>query len=118
MTRRLALVLLALCLWPLAARAGDPLAAIVPGRTTKAELTALLGAPWRVVQFDDCGDEMPGQADETWEYRGKDSAGPYRLHVEFDDDGTVRLVAKVPDGGSKSATAKVAPAPSMKGMTM
>ena len=56
-----------------------------------------LRPPWRVVQFNDCGESMPGQADETWEYRGRDAGGGYRLHVEFDDNGAAQLVAKIPD---------------------
>ena len=60
-------------------------AQIVPGQSTKADIESLLGAPWRVVQFNDCGMAMDGQADETWEYRGTDRDGNYRLHVEFGD---------------------------------
>jgi hypothetical protein len=70
---RLLMLLALLSLGALGARpadAGDPLgpqalAQIVPGHSTKAELSALLGAPWRIVQFDDCGQAMAGQADET-----------------------------------------------------
>src|SRR5271169_7195254 len=77
-TMRLLMLLALLSLGALGAApasAGDPLgpqalAQIVPGHSTKAELRALLGAPWRIVQFDDCGQAMAGQADETWEYRG------------------------------------------------
>ena len=62
------------------AEASDPLGPqaltqIIPGHSTKAELSALLGAPWRIVQFDDCGQAMAGQADETWEYRGTSPDG-------------------------------------------
>jgi hypothetical protein len=112
MTRLLALAL-ALCLWPLAALAGDPLASVVPGQTTKAQLRALLGAPPRIVQFDDCGDAMPDEALETWEYPG----GGYRVHVEFDDHGVVHLIAKIPDDSLTPATAKTVPSPG-KDMTM
>jgi hypothetical protein len=87
------------------------LAEIIPGHSTKAELQALLGAPWRVVQFNDCGEAMDGQGDETWEYRGKGPSSSYRLHVEFDDRGIVRLIAEIPDkSGENGAIAVVAPA--------
>jgi hypothetical protein len=87
------------------------LAEITPGHSTKADLQALLGAPWRVVQFNDCGEAMDGQGDETWEYRGKAPSGAYRLHVEFDDHGIVRLIAEIPDkSGEEGVIAVVAPA--------
>jgi hypothetical protein len=73
------------------------LASVIPGKSTKTSVEAALGQPWRVVQFDDCGMPMPGQADETWEYRGKDSSGAYRLHIEFNDAGAVTIAAKMSD---------------------
>jgi len=59
---------------------------------------------------------MPGQADETWDYRGKDSHDTYRLHIEFDDRGVANLVAKVSDhvASGKGTPAKVTPQPSSK----
>lgn len=93
------------------------LAQIVPGWSTKREIESLFGTPWRVVQFNDCGQAVGDQADETWEYRASDAGGSYRIHVEFDERGVVHLVAKIPDGASGSAAtaAKVAPtcAPSL-----
>jgi hypothetical protein len=96
------------------------IAQIVPGQSTKADIQSLLGAPWRVVQFNDCGMAMDDQADETWEYRGTDQNGNYRLHVEFGDNGTVHVIAKIPDGaaGGKATDAKVAPPRAMKNMSM
>ena len=113
---RLLVLLAALSLGALGvapADAGDPLgpqalAQIVPGHSTKAELRALLGAPWRIVQFDDCGQAMAGQADETWEYRGTCPDGPYRLHVEFDEHGVVHLIAEIPDNSGASGAIAVA----------
>jgi len=100
----------------------DPqaIAQIVPGQSTKADIESLLGAPWRVVQFNDCGMAMDDQADETWEYRGADQDGNYRLHVEFGDNGVVHLIAKIPDSaaGGKATDAKVAPPQAMKSMSM
>jgi hypothetical protein len=88
------------------------LAAITPGVTTKAQVHALLGVPWRIVQFNDCGKPMPGQADETWEYRRRDASGSYRLHVEFDDNNVANLVARIPDSvpGGKGTAARAVPA--------
>lgn len=96
------------------------IAKITPGHTTKAELQSLLGAPWRIVQFSDCGEAMDDQADETWEYRGGGTNGAYRVHVEFDDHGIVHLIAKIPDNssGGKGTTARTAPAQMPKGMSM
>ena len=92
------------------------LAQVKPGTSTKAEVQSLLGAPWRILQFNDCGMSMPGQADETWDYRGKNAKGTYRVHIEFDDSDVARLVAKIPDhvAGTKGTRAKTAP-PDMKG---
>ena len=93
---------------------------IVPGLSTKAAIAALLGEPWRVVQFNDCGEAMDGQDDETWEYRGADAGGGFRLHVEFNEHGMVQLFAKIPDktpdGAGTAAT--VAPGGSSMGMSM
>jgi hypothetical protein len=107
-------LIIAAALSAASARAGDlgpqALAQIVPGLSTEADLRALLGAPWRVVQFDDCGEAMPGEAAETWEYRGRGSEGSYRVHVEFDERGLVHLVASIPDKpGAKPTAAAVAP---------
>jgi outer membrane protein assembly factor BamE (lipoprotein component of BamABCDE complex) len=96
------------------------LAQLVPGKSTKARVKALLGTPWRVVQFNDCGEAMPGQSDETWDYRGRDAGGTFRVHIEFDDGGVARLVAKIPDTVTvdKGTTAQTAPEDSMAGMRM
>jgi hypothetical protein len=95
-------------------------AKIVPGKSTKADIQALLGAPWRVVQFNDCGMAMDGQADETWEYRGNDPNVGFRVHVEFDDNGVVHLVAKISNGvaGGTPTVAKIAPGEPSKDMSM
>ena len=87
------------------------LALVLPGSSTKADVQTLLGAPWRIVQFNDCGMSMPGQADETWDYRGRDAKGTFRVHIEFDDRDVARLVAKIPDhvAGGKGTPAKIAP---------
>lgn len=91
------------------------LAQLKPGISTKTEVQSLLGSPWRILQFNDCGMSMPGQADETWDYRGRNAQGTYRVHIEFDDSNVARLVAKIPDraGGTKGTRARTAP-PDMK----
>jgi outer membrane protein assembly factor BamE (lipoprotein component of BamABCDE complex) len=91
------------------------LAQVKPGISTKTEVQSLLGAPWRILQFNDCGMSMPGQADETWDYRGRNAKGTYRVHIEFDDSNVARLVAKIPDhaAGAKGTRAITAP-PDMK----
>ncbi len=96
------------------------LAQLVPGRSTKSQVESLLGAPWRVVQFNDCGMSMPGQADETWDYRGRDSTGSFRVHIEFDDRDVASLVAKIPDRqhGGKGTPARVSPSDVKMAMKM
>lgn len=104
----------------IAAGGRQEIAKIVPGRSTLSDVQTMLGAPWRIVQFNDCGMAMDDQADEIWEYRGTDPGGGYRLHVEFSDNGVVHLVAKIPDGvpGGKAVAAKIAPGEPHKGMQM
>ena len=68
------------------------LAKVVVG-ISKARVQSLLGAPWRTIRYND--EETP--ENEIWEYRGKDVSGPYRLHLEFDPQGKLSVVSKVPD---------------------
>jgi hypothetical protein len=84
------------------------LAKITPGVTTKSEVQSLLGAPWRTVQYND----LEVLADEIWEYRGADSHGPYRIHIEFDHRDVVHIVGKIPENaaGAKGTAAAAAPA--------
>jgi hypothetical protein len=110
------------------AKVGGEIAKIVPGQSTKADVRALFGAPWRTVQFNDCGMAMDDQADETWEYRGAGPSGGFRLHIEFGDNDVVHLIAKIPDDmpGGAATRAKLAPEPAKdmpkgdmpKGMSM
>jgi len=87
------------------------IASVKPGATTKAQVEALLGTPWRTMQFDDCGMPMPDQANEMWDYRGKDAKSTFHVHIEFDDKGIVRIVGKVPDKvpGGKGTVVKAVP---------
>ena len=79
------------------------LAKVVPG-ISKAQVKSLLGEPWRTVQYND-EEEIEN---EIWEYRGKDSHGTYRVHIEFDKHDTVVIVGKIPDkvAGGKGTPAK------------
>jgi SmpA / OmlA family len=78
-------------------------AKIVPGMS-KAKVRSLLGAPWRTVPYNDL-DEVEN---EIWEYRGEDSKGKYRIHIEFDRHDIVRIVGKIPDdvSGGKGTPAQ------------
>jgi hypothetical protein len=102
---------------PLAGAISDEiLAKVMPGESTKSQVQSLLGTPWRTIQFNDCGHSMDDQADEIWDYRGEDSNGTFRIHIEFDDHGVTYLVAKIPDKspGGKPTVAKVAPTQAAK----
>jgi outer membrane protein assembly factor BamE (lipoprotein component of BamABCDE complex) len=85
------------------------LAKVTPGQTTKAQIEALLGAPWRT-SFSDDPDE-PGPV--IWEYRGRDIDGTYRVHIEFDSHDVTTLIAKIPDktGEAPARVAKTPPRP-------
>jgi outer membrane protein assembly factor BamE (lipoprotein component of BamABCDE complex) len=85
------------------------LAKVTPGETTKAQIEALLGQPWRTTFAEDS--DEPGPI--VWEYRGQDSNGTYRVHIEFDSHDMTTLIAKIPDktGEAPARVAKKAPAP-------
>jgi outer membrane protein assembly factor BamE (lipoprotein component of BamABCDE complex) len=85
------------------------LAKVVPGQTTKTQIEALLGKPWRTT-FSDDADE-PGPV--VWEYRGQNSNGTYRVHIEFDSHDITTLIATIPDkiGAAPARVAKPPPAP-------
>ena len=70
---------------------------------SKGQVKSLLGEPWRTVQYND----LDAIENEFWEYRGKDAQGAFRVHIEFDKQGSVILVAKIPD---RTAESKDAPA--------
>ncbi|HXP66350.1 MAG TPA: outer membrane protein assembly factor BamE [Steroidobacteraceae bacterium] len=78
------------------------LAQVVPG-ISKADVKKLLGEPWRTVQYND----LEEVENEFWEYRGKEPQGTYRVHIEFDKQGKVVIVGKIPDAaGGKGTPAK------------
>ena len=78
-------------------------AKVIPGMS-KAKVRSLLGAPWRTVQYND--EEQV--ENEIWEYRGEDSHGKFRIHIEFDRHDIVRIVGKIPDdvSGGKGTPAQ------------
>jgi FAD/FMN-containing dehydrogenase len=88
---------------PVQAIDAQVLAKVVPG-ISKTQVKSLLGDPWRTVQYND-EEEIEN---EFWEYRGKDSLGAYRVHIEFDKHDTVVIVGKIPDkvAGGKGTPAK------------
>jgi hypothetical protein len=71
---------------------------------SKTQVKSLLGEPWRTVQYNDL-DEVEN---EFWEYRGKDAEGTFRVHIEFDRQGAVVIIGKIPDRvpGGKGTPAK------------
>ena len=82
------------------------LAKVMPGHSTQTQVEALLGQPWRTT-FSDDADE-PGPV--VWEYRGRNANGTYRVHIEFDTQGTTTLIAEIPDNKGE-APARVAKPP-------
>jgi hypothetical protein len=80
------------------------LAKVTPGRTTQAQVEALLGKPWRTTVSDDA--DEPGPV--VWEYHGQDLNGAYLVHIEFDRHDVTTLIAKIPDKIGQ-APARVAP---------
>jgi hypothetical protein len=79
-------------------KTAERVAKIVPGKSTKADVRSLLGAPWRTVQYNDL-DQLEN---EIWEYRVGDASGSYRVHIEFDHQDVVHIVGKIPDAASPS----------------
>jgi len=67
---------------------------IKAGTSTRADVKALLGAPWRATNYGEtyCGCPYI-DLQEVWEYRGADSTGPYKFHIEFDADGVAQILA-------------------------
>ena len=67
------------------------------GRATREDVAGLLGKPWRTSNDADCEATQYGA---VWEYLFNDASGtPFRLHVAFDNDGKVSLVARIPQHG-------------------
>jgi len=76
------------------------------GSATRKDVTGLLGSPWRTMNDADCEAEQYG---EVWEYLVQQANDTFfRIHVAFDKDGKVSLVAKIPQGGKPVVLAYVA----------
>jgi len=57
----------------------------------------LLGKPWRTTNDADCDADQYG---ELWEYLVQQDNGTFfRIHVAFNKDGNVSLLARIPQGG-------------------
>lgn len=69
----------------------DMVSKIKVGSSNRAQVTGLLGAPWRTVNYGDCN---PIDYQEIWEYLGRDAGGVFRISIEFDDAGIARIIAK------------------------
>lgn len=86
------------------------LAKIVPGHTAKPEVESLLGKPWRETDLDEESIPYPGDPSvQVWEYRGRNSKGTYRVHIEFDKHDVATLVAKIPDKAARAEARVVSP---------
>jgi len=76
------------------------------GSATREDVAGLLGQPWRTSNDADCDADQYGA---VWEYSFKDATGTsFRLHVAFNKDGKVSLVARIPQRG-KSVVLSYAP---------
>jgi len=88
------------------------LAKIVPGSTAKPEVESMLGRPWRETVLDEEDIPYPGDPSvEVWEYRGRDSQGAYRVHIEFDRNNVTTLIAKIPNNAFRSMARVANPMP-------
>jgi outer membrane protein assembly factor BamE (lipoprotein component of BamABCDE complex) len=66
-------------------------AKIKAGHSTREQIKELLGPPYRMTNYGDCS---PMDYQEFWEYVGHDAAGIFKIHIEFDDAGVARIIAK------------------------
>ena len=67
------------------------------GSATHEDVARLMGKPWRTSNDADCEAEQYGEA---WEYLVDESNGKFsRVHVAFNKDGKVSVVAKIQQGG-------------------
>jgi hypothetical protein len=75
------------------------------GSSTAAQVKTILGTPWRTTNYGESYCGCPhSDLQEVWEYRGADSTGSYRLHIEFDDRGIARILVKT---SNATGTARV-----------
>lgn len=83
------------------------LAEVDLGRTTKTEVEALLGRPWRTT--------FSGNADDRAPLFGSTGArspdGTYRVHIEFDSRDVTTLTAKILDKAGEAPARVAKPQP-------
>ena len=76
------------------------------GSATRNDITRLLGKPRRTTNDADCEADQYG---EVWEYLFEQANGTFfRIHVAFNKDGKVSLVARIPQRGKTVVLAYVA----------
>ena len=76
------------------------------GSATRNDVTRLLGEPWRTTNDADCDADQYG---EVWEYVFEQANGTFfRIHVAFNKDGKVSLVARIPQRGKAVVLAHIA----------
>jgi len=85
-------------------------AKIKVGYTNRDQIKELLGAPFRTTNDGDC---HPVDYQEKWEYLGQDANGIFKIHIEFDEAGIARIVAKDTKRGPIEVLA-AAPKPDME----
>jgi hypothetical protein len=67
------------------------------GSATREDVARLLSEPWRTSNDADCDADQYGEA---WEYLVEGANGTFfRIHVAFNKDGKVSVVAKIRQGG-------------------
>ena len=67
------------------------------GRARREDVARLLGTPWRTSNDADCEAEEYGEA---WEYLIDEDNGKFsRIHVAFNKDGKVSVIARISQGG-------------------
>lgn len=87
-----------ICTSPVAARDEQTKQAlkIEVGSATREDVARLLGRPWRTSNDADCEAEQYGEA---WEYLIDEANGKFsRIHVAFNEDGKVSVVARISQG--------------------
>lgn len=76
------------------------------GSATHEDVARLMGTPWRTTNDADCEAEQYGEA---WEYLVDEANGKFsRIHVAFNKDGKVSVVAKIPQRGKPLVLAYIA----------
>jgi hypothetical protein len=76
------------------------------GSATHEDVARLMGEPWRTTNDADCEAEQYGEA---WEYLVDEANGKFsRIHVAFNKDGKVSVVAKIPQRGKPLVLAYIA----------